>query len=288
MRKIVFILLTFLFLYSCSDGNDLVKDDGDESGNGNNSSSVKISLKAKAQEANIHTMMEFYLVPGEDCTMLDIMESYDSLVWRIEGEKGRLNLLSHAPGWMSFTSRWGHCFYEENHGNVILEGFKDGKVVLSDSVRIEVYNKRDFLGYNWKDITSSTNHRTGIANILKSELEISFIERYIDGLPSLYVYFEPAWEVGRDEKLSENFYTQKQETLIRNYISKLYGDPKFSFEKDADKLVESYHKIFKQEEDAYTPRYVWETKTTNIALVSKYVDWGDYQAYYIYAEPRSN
>ncbi|MBS5979487.1 MAG: hypothetical protein KIB51_07075, partial [Dysgonomonas mossii] len=161
MRKIVFILLTFLFLYSCSDGNDLGKDDGDDSGNGNNSSSVKISLKAKAQEANIHTMMEFYLVPGEDCTMLDIMESYDSLVWRIEGEKGRLNLLSHAPGWMSFTSRWGHCFYEESHGNVILEGFKDGKVVLSDSVKIDVYNKRDFLGYNWKDITSSTP-RTGI------------------------------------------------------------------------------------------------------------------------------
>ena len=129
MRKIVFVLLTFLFLYSCSDGNDLGKDDGDDSGNGNNSSSVKISLKAKAQEANIHTMMEFYLVSGEDGTMLYIMESYDALVWCIEGEKGRLNLLSHAPGWMSFTSRWGHCFYEENHGSVILEGFKDGKVV---------------------------------------------------------------------------------------------------------------------------------------------------------------
>ena len=89
-------------------------------------------------------------MPGEDCTMLDIMESYDSLVWCIEGEKGRLNLLSHAPGWMSFTSRWGHCFYEENHGSVILEGFKDGKVILSDSVKIDVYNKRDFLGY--KDV----------------------------------------------------------------------------------------------------------------------------------------
>ncbi len=288
MKHTLFILLAFLFLYSCSDGNDLGKDDGDDSGNGNNFSPVQISLKAKAQEANIHTMMVFYLVPHRDCTMLDIIQSYDSLVWRVQGEKGRLNLLAHTDGWMSFTNEWGHSFYEENHSNVILEGFKDGKIILADSVKIDVYNKRDFLGYNWKDITSSTNHRVGIANVLQPEFEISFIERYIDGLPSLYVYFEPAWEVVRDEELSKNFYTQQQEPLIRNYISKLYGDPKLSLEKDADKLVESYHNIFKQEEDAYTPRYVWETRTTNIALVQKYGNWGDYEAYYIYAEPKSN
>lgn len=289
MKNLLF-LLSFLFLaYSCSDGNSTTpggEEEGEEPGK-ETPAPVVISLKVKQEKANIFDAMEFYLVPDRDCSLQDVVEAYDSILWRVKDNKGTLKLLEQTTYSVietSFTYSWSHNFHNEGSYHTIMDGYKDGKIIRSDTTIVVTENKRDFLYYDWKDITSSSKGLEGNANALESEYEISFNKKYIDEFPSLYVHFSAFHKTKEEE--AKKFYNEKQEKLMLDYISGLYGSPKFSFDKNPATIQEDYHSIFQKEDDSYTPRYIWQTETSNIALVKEYNEWGEHYECYIYAEPK--
>jgi hypothetical protein len=282
MKNLFIPLSILLFICSCSDNSF---DDGTDP-DGNETGFVTISLKAKQTEGNIHDLMQFYMVPDKECTMLDVNNSYDSLIWRIQDNKGYLKLMEHTYNSGSMTFSWSHSFYEEFHGYAILDGFKDGKIILSDSLKIKVNNNRDFLGFNWGDITSSDQIYTGNVNVLEPDFDISWWRRFIAGKPSINVLFQPTEDIRNDDVLAEKFYTERQEQLILDYISGLYGEPVLNIDKDGATITDTFHSIFKQEEDSFSPRYIWETATSNIVMLQSYREPEQYYVCHIYAEPR--
>lgn len=282
MKNIFVCLFLLLFICSCSDNSD---DIIPEKENNNNSNRVTLRLKAKQQEGNLLDMVDFYIAPKESYTMLDINEAYDSILWRIQDQKGTFKLLEHTNNSSHFVFSWGHSFYVNGHYSAIMDGFKDGNIISSDTLEIEIKNKRDFLNINWADITSSNLALRGNNNVFNPDFNIFFSQSYKDQHPSVYVHFLPNNKIYNDDIKKEEYYTKKQEQLILKYISEIYGEPELSFAKDNATVTKEYSDRFKQADSSFTPRYIWKTQTSHIALVTKYSELDRCDQYYIYAEP---
>lgn len=277
MRKI-FLASFFLFLVcSCS------KDDGilDEGNENPDPERVSLRLNVSKKEAITFESIEFRLVPDKAVSLLDIEESYDSLVWSVPELGGRFKLMEFTNSSSHFTLSWGHSFYNTGRFHTILLGFKDGEAILSDTLDVDIHDKSDFLGKNWRDITASDWANIGSANVFDAEYMIYFRQEYEDGFPSLRVTFRPNDKINQKE-----YYEQKQEQIILNYISVVYGTPLLAIDKDRDIILSTFHNLFKQESDSYSPRYIWVTNTTNIALVEEFDSLERCAKYLVYAEPK--
>jgi len=284
--KNILLVLAFLFIaYSCSDGNSTIPGEEEEEEPGKNKpTALTISLKAKKEKGNIFDLMEFYMMPDRNCTLYDIKETYDSLLWRVQGKDETFKLSEQTNSSSSVIFGWSHSFYKAGRYYTIMDGYKDGKVILSDTTVVDVEDKRDFLYYNWEDITSTILHFTGNVNVLDNDFKISFRPRFIDNSPSVYVNFR-VYDIIKDEEEVKKYHNERQEKLVLKYISGFYGEPKLSYEKDNTTIEEAFHTIFEQEEDFYSPRYIWQAPTANIVLLKSYDELGEYYEYCIYAEP---
>lgn len=282
--KCILLITSLLFLVaSCSSDQPSSPDwenpkNPDKPGN---SDFIGIKINASVKEANIFDNVQFTLSFDKNCNMYDIRQNYDSLVWVVPELNGFFNIMRTSE----FNLSWGQSFLSEGKFLTILQGFKDNKMVLADSVTINVKNKRDILGYYWKDITENQNMLYGTPNILDSYYGIYTRKIYEDATPALEVYFSLNYKGHIPDSIIRPFYEKEQEKIAYDYITKLYGNPKLSYEKDAS-IVEIYKKTFKQPiGKILLPRYIWKTKTSNIVLLQDYDKWGEWHTYFVLAEP---
>lgn len=282
--KCILLITSLLFLVaSCSSDHPSSPDWEKPKGPDKPGISDLIGLKinASVKEANIFDNVQFTLSFDKNCNMYDIRQNYDSLVWIVPELNGVFNVMRTSE----FNLSWGQSFLSEGKFLTILQGFKDNKMVLADSVTINIKNKRDILGYYWKDITENQNMIYGTPNILDSYYGIYTRKIYEDATPALEVYFSLNYKGHIPDNIIRPFYEKEQEKIAYDYITKLYGNPKLSYEKDAS-IVEIYKKTFKQPiGKILLPRYIWRTKTSNIVLLQDYDKWGEWHTYFVLAEP---
>lgn len=282
--KCILLITSLLFLVaSCSSDQPSSPDwenpkNPDKPGN---SDFIGIKINASVKEANIFDNVQFTLSFDKNCNMYDIRQNYDSLVWIVPELNGVFNVMRTSE----FNLSWGQSFLSEGKFLTILQGFKNKKMVLADSVTIKVKNKRDILGYYWKDITENQNMIYGTPNILDSYYGIYTRKIYEDATPALEVYFSLNYKGRIPDNIIRPFYEKEQEKIAYDYITKLYGNPKLSYDKDAS-IVEIYKKTFKQPiGKILLPRYIWKTRTSNIVLLQDYDKWGEWHTYFVLAEP---
>lgn len=285
--KNLLLILSFLFLVSACSSDDPFDPNGDGNNRGDgtdNPTFVRLGIRASEKEVNIFDNIQFTLYPDRDCNMLEVRESYDSLVWLVPELDGLFKIMR--PN--EFTFSWSNSFYNEGKYHTILQGFKDKKMVVADTIIVNVKNRRDILGYYWKDITKTQGGLYGTADIFDSRYGIYTREVYANESPALEIYYKLGYiyENSMTDEMLKTFHEQELEKIIYNYLVQLYGEPKLSHEKDEAAIVDLYNSAFRHGDATLSPRYIWQTNTARIVLLEMYEEWGDWNTYFALAEPK--
>ncbi|MBD8346589.1 MULTISPECIES: hypothetical protein [unclassified Dysgonomonas] len=272
MKNLIYLILISLFASSCSDSDKILDDDDSKSPN----PLVKIQVKAKQQTGNIFELIQFDIYSESSFTLLDIYDSYDSLVWTVP-EVGRFHLFTDH----SFTWRWSQNFFLPSKYKSILLGYKDNKIIQADTTYIDILDDKDFLGLNWKDITESAPHSTGYANVLSDDHELGTYYVFEDNTPSI----DLSSFTRKSE--DESVFAKRSEKILFNYISSLYTKPTYTTSTN-DLLTEKYNQLFKHKKEGAKPLAIWVTDKSNIVLYTFKEDFADYYSFRIHAEPKHN
>lgn len=254
----------------------------------NNSYSLKVEIKsqfrvkmnAKEKEGNIFDLMEFNLFSysEKDFTLLDLTEAYDSLVWLCSNTNQRYEILGHSGNSTHFVWQWSNCFFLPAEYETVLLGYKNNQIITSDTVSVNIINNRDFLGYNWKDVTGTSKISKGYHNVFSKEYDFATCSVVNDGVPSLSLF------LFRTNNDNEATFAQKSKQVLLDYINSLYSAPTYSSDGN-NSLSEVYKTIFKNKEEGTTPECIWVTPKSRIALIKKHEEAVNYPTYEIYAEP---
>ena len=286
MKNILLALFLFFFVASCSSDDPI-----DETGGGNpegpkEPKNVTVGIRVSSQKGNIFDDLQFTLFPSKDCTMLDVMRTYDSLVWYVPELDERVKILENEEGKSKVKLSWANSFHNEGTYRTILRGFKDNQKGLDDTIVVSIENKRDILGYNWKDITETQPIQYGSTNVFDTRHDIYTRKIYENGSPALEIRYNLQWSGTIADEILKEYQVKEQEAKTLNYITSLYGKPKLSYEKEGTTIVDTYKNIFKHGDKKLVPRYIWETNTSRIVLLQVYGIWGEWNSYFAIAEPR--
>lgn len=219
--------------------------------------------------ANIFEPVHFYL-QGNDYIQQDLRALCDSLVFDIPWLKGihlSRKIYSHEIGSAKLISGWDHRFILPIGGICSIKAYKNGNVVYNDGVSVSLTNDRDFLMYNWNEITENMNSSIGYVNFVDEMHEFVSTHYIVSEVPIAKVWLS---------KLANN-------TLewLYEYLCKLYKEPMYNSESG---VQEQYGKFFTDTDDRETPQYIWQTSNSRIALIHWYDSDEDITKYYIKAE----
>lgn len=253
----------------------------------NNSYALKVQIKsqlivkmnAKEKEGNIFDLMEFNLFSysEKDFTLLDLTEAYDSLVWTCCNTNQRFRLLEHSGNSTHFVWKWSNSFFLPAKYETVLLGYKNNQVITSDTVSVNITNKRDFLGYNWEDVTSTSKISKGYHSVFSKGYDFATCSVVNDGALSLSLF------LSRTNNDNEATFAQKSRQVLLDYINSIYGAPTYSGDGNQS-LLGAYSK-FKNKEEGATPECIWITPKSRIALIKKFDEAANYLKYEIFAEP---
>jgi len=149
-----------------------------------------------------------------------------------------------------------------------IKAYKDGNVVYQDGVSVSLTNDKDFLMYNWEEITESMNSSIGYVN---------FVDAGHEFLSTHYV-------VGETPIAKVSLSNPTDDTLgwLYEYLRKIYREPLYNSESC---VQEQYKNLFTDIDDRETPLYIWQTASSLIALIHWHDTEEDFTQYYIKAEP---
>ena len=242
-------------------------------------SQLRVKMNAKEEEGNIFGLIEFNLFSysEEDFTLLDLTEAYDSLVWVCSNTNKRYKILEYSDNSSHFTWKWSTYFFLPEEYKTVLLGYKNNQVITSDTVSVNIVNNKDFLGYNWGDVVSTSTGSTGYENVFWDEYY--FVTRLvvIDDTPSVFLFLHNTNE-------SEAVFAPKSIQILLDYMNSLYSEPTYGSD-DNSSLSEVYSNLFKNKKEGVTPEYIWVTPVSKIALLKEYDSIEGYYKYGIYAEP---
>lgn len=230
-------------------------------------------LAVKQPKGNIFDMMNFYLY-NEDSKSINsssLSTVCDSIVWTVDGINGSFRVFEHEQGKSCLTFTWGHCFKYPGEYKTNLAAWKDNKVIFRHQLDITITNDKDFLAYNWSDITKDSPAWTGYADLLTSNLELS--STY--GLSGAVPYAEV--------RVLGSGFVQSYHTLY-DYLCGLYSAPTYTDK--TDKMWQRYDELFseqKQYPNSY-PDAIWVTERANIVLLLL-DEYREFLRYVVYAEP---
>ena len=220
--------------------------------------------------ANIFEPVHFYL-QGNDYMLSDLRELCDSLVFEIPWLKGThlsRKIYFHEVGKAELISGWDHRFILPLDGICQIKAYKDGKLVYNDGISVSLTNNKDFLMYNWNEVTDNSNNSIGYVNFVDEKHEFVSTHYIVDGTPIVKVLLSKP----------------ENDTLewLYEYLCKLYKEPLYSSESE---VQEQYGKLFTDIDKGETPQYIWKTDRSYIALIHWYDSDEDITKYYIKAEP---
>lgn len=240
---------------------------------------LRVKMNVKEKEGNIFDLMEFNLFSysEEDFTLLDLTEAYDSLVWLCSNTNQRYKILEHSGNSTHFVWQWSNSFFLPAEYETVLLGYKNNQVITSDTVSVNITNKRDFLGYNWEDVTSTSKISTGYHSVFSKGYDFATYSVVSDGAPLLSLF------LSRTNNDNEATFAQKSRQILLDYINSLYGAPAYAGD-NTQLLSESYN-TFKNKEEGTTPECIWVTTKSRIALIKRFDQADNCLKYEIFAEP---
>ncbi len=254
----------------------------------NNSYTLKVQIKnrliikinAKEKEGNIFDLMEFnmFSYSEKNFTLLDLTESYDSIVWSCTNTNQRYHVLEHSQSNSNFTSKWSNCFFLPAEYETCLLGYKNDRLICSDTILVNITNNNDFLGYNWKNVVRSSEYSKGYQDVFFNGYKFATHTDVTDGTPS--VSFFLFYNSANDE--SDFAYKSKQ--ILFDYICSLHSTPIYS-QDDNNSVSDIYNELFRNKKEGYVPEYIWITAKSNIVLLEEFDGVEGYPKYEIYAEP---
>lgn len=235
-------------------------------------------LGVKQPKGNIFSRTNFYLY-NENSQSIDassLSAVCDSIVWTADGLNGSYRVFEYEEGngWVSnhLTLDWEHCFKYPSEYKTYLTAWKDNKVTFRHQLDITVTDDKDFLEYNWNEITKDSQVWNTYSDVLGS----SPLLMTTSGLSSTVPYVEVRLF---NSDMIQDYYT------LYNYLCKLYSTPTYN-DKTKEKIWQLYAELF-SEQKKYPNAYIyaiWVTERTNIALLLLDESM-DYPGYVIYAEP---
>lgn len=289
-HKIILMLFSVsLLTFSCSDNNNIIPiiPDIPSVPPTPDETTPKFSFTASKGSVNLFEGSNLFLTSknngGNDYGGSFLLSFYyDSVQWLIPGIEKYTATASR------FRISTEQVFALPGEYKVTVIGFKDGKAVEKDSVRIHVAEPRDFLGISWKTIVDTAY--------------ITFentLDNYILNLSCSSKNYPHALLKYRGVKITTDEEREKSRKTSRpffyNYITTLYGESKFRFEGDdisLSPLADTYHARFKtplNEIYGEVPVAIWETQTSYIALIGKkdsLLEGDSYFYYWVIAEPK--
>lgn len=233
-------------------------------------------IAVKQSKGNIFDFMDFYIYnEGTQPILLKELDAVcDSIVWTVKGQNGSYQVFYHKAdeGYHEdhLSMGWGHCFKFPGEYEAYLTAWKENKVVSRDSLDITITDDKDFLGYNWTDITKTSQAWTSYADVLGSSLALMVTSDLNGTVPSVEV------RVFNEDNI-QNY------NELYNYFCKLYSQPTYDDQKEKQKIFKLYDELF-SEQKKYPSDYpcaIWVTERVNFVLLML----EDGSQYAIYAEP---
>lgn len=236
-------------------------------------------LGVKQSKRNIFDMMSFYLY-GKDSQSISLnglSAVCDSIVWTADGLKGSFRVFEHKQGdsWANdhLTVEWSHCFMYPGDYKTYLTAWKGKEVVYRHQLDVSITDGKDFLAYNWSDITKDSQAWTPYVDVLRSN-------------PDLMTTCGLSGAVPYVEVRVFNSGIAQSHTALNDYFRKLYSEPTYEDRTEKKKMWQLYDELFSEQNkyaDAY-PVAIWVTKRANIVLLLLDEAMDD-PGYIVYAEP---
>lgn len=187
------------------------------------------------------------------------------LVYRKEGLSGQLSPIHR--------SQWVGYFFDEGIVQMYLKGYRGGRVVHADSLRMQFF-ERDFLCFDWKhpDINHSERY-VAYCPLDKSAGYVVFEPMQKDGCVYTEIYLSHASDVSDEEFL------ERSKVALSDLMNRHSGSPLAS---EMDALLAEYRCLPKD----VVPIACWQNESTRVVLVFTKADEWDRSAYYLHIEPR--
>lgn len=227
---------------------------------------------------NVFESMVFgvYLEGSDDALNL-LHKHYDTLVWSIPALDLSFTFFESGNSYSRLQSMWGTCFFTPGTWNTSVLGYRDGEVVYRYEFPVTVANDRDFLCYDWEDVTDGQDRGSGYHDVFSSRERNWYFSSYRtirDGEPSLTLYCSS----GNGEPMSETM----ERKLLFDQLCTLYGEP--AYDEDNSETGAEYDKLFRFRKEGLRPLCIWITDSSRMVLLR---DDGEFPVHMhtVYAEP---
>ncbi|RHJ92519.1 hypothetical protein [Parabacteroides bouchesdurhonensis] len=237
-------------------------------------------LAVKQPKGNIFDMMNFYLY-NEDSKPINsnnLSAVCDSIVWTADGVDGSFKVFEYGEGdgWVDnhLTLEWGHCFKYPGEYKTNLTAWKDNKVISRHELAVTITDGKDFLAYNWTDITKDSQAWDTYVDVLQSSPD--WMTTY--GLSGTVPFVEVRVFSSDNVLKFHTFY---------DYFCKLYSLPTYEDKTDKQKMWQLYDELFSEQKkyDSAYPVAIWVAERANIVLLLL-DESTEFPGYVVYAEPK--
>ncbi len=236
-------------------------------------------LAVKRPNGNIFDQMIFYIYEdGMQGLTSNLSSVCDSIVWTADGMNGSFRVFEYDKGNTGRTSyltyEWGHYFKYPGEYKTSLSVWMDGKVIFQDQLGVSVADGRDFLSYNWSDITKSSQGWITYDDRLMSGPDLMTTSGLGGSIPFVEVRL-----------LHEKDNAQSYHVLY-DYFCKLCSLPTYEDCVDKQEMWRQYNELFSEQKkypEAY-PVAIWTTRRANIVLLLL-DESTKVPGYVVYAEP---
>ena len=273
MKNLINILFILLLVSSCSNKDSIISPEINDGEEDKTAEIIPLKLELEEAQKNIFEYAVFSLYPDKIGIMFSLIDVYDSITWEVTNLDGSLKVFKHTEGSAKFTHQWSHNFYKPGKYTTYLLGYKNNKVINSDTVQIEITNTKDFLCYNWKDIKEPGEHSTGYIDVLNYYEFVTYADMH-QGIPSVTVHL-----IDKKKDARPGFFKLSKNILI-DYINSLYAISP-TFNETDNNLLEKYNDLFIYKKENNYPLCIWITQKSRIALIKDET----FNEYQLYAEP---
>ncbi|MBB4036972.1 hypothetical protein GGR21_002886 [Dysgonomonas hofstadii] len=277
--RISTLCLLTIGIISCSSDEEISTDLPGEGDPGSNPH-TEITLKAIPSTVSLYNWSEIWISQNH----IDGGVPVDSVVWDMPGIFRHVSV-PHSSLWMMSQA---FCLPGEYVMNAT--AYHEGDTVSVGSATIFVTdNLNDFLGLRWD---SNESIKRGDKHYTSNVDNYSFFLQYV--ADDQYALLEFVVRVNDDKEFIEA--NDGSRKLLSDYITKLYGDAKNVYEGEditQSPLMADYDELFSKKLNTIYPRTqfyplaIWQTRSSNIALIGYIEDMYPCTIFMVIAEPRA-
>lgn len=277
----IIVVIVLLPVSSCSnddDGNPVTVEKEEE-------------LKLTIDKAELNVMEVTQIRLDSHSSIFKLFNKFDSIKWGVPN----IYEEKYIAGQMSYTGNINVGFCLPGIYNAVISGYRDNKIVESDTLEIKCFIDGDFFNIKWKDNDKPGNYGVGGHNNLAYNYKLGLT--HVKGInPYAHLEYYIRTFGSKPNTDSKKQYAESRQ-LFYDYITDLYGKPVCDYKGDDfvnTPYLNEYHKRFTVALNGlglgitYTPITIWDTPKSHVVLLGA-VDNDKKESYHYYtviAEPR--